>query len=323
MRKGNVALLLCAAGLAFAATAVAQAPAVDFAKAIAQENRVSGWAIGCQAYSFNRYSFFEACEKTKECGGRVIEVFPGQKVSPDDARPFNHDAPQEVCDKAQKKAEECGLKMVAYGVVGLGKDEAANRKVFEFCKKMGILVVVSEPPEETLPAVAKMAQEYGIPVALHNHPKPSRYWDPKHVLESVKDLGPWIGSCSDTGHWMRSEVNPLEALKMLEGHIVSMHIKDLNETGPKAHDVPFGTGKADMPAILAELRRQKFVGPMSIEYEYNWTSSVPEITQCIAFMKANPVGGGEEKAATGTEKAGKKGGKGGSKRGGGKKKATP
>jgi sugar phosphate isomerase/epimerase len=309
MTRGGkaVGLLLCTAGLALTLLCGRQAVAVDFAQAIQAEYRVGGWAIGCQAYSFNRYSFFEAVDKTKETGGRVIEVFPGQKLSPDNSTPFNHDAPQEVIDAAMKKMKEAGVLPVAYGVVGLGKDEAANRKVFDFCKKVGILVVVSEPPEDALAGVAKMAQEYGIPVALHNHPKPSRYWDPKHVLECVKDLGPWVGSCSDTGHWMRSDVNPLEAIKMLEGHIVSMHIKDLNQSGQGAHDVPFGTGKADMAAILDELKRQKWDGPMSIEYEYNWTTSVPEITQCIDFMRTHPKGGEGEKAVE--KKAGRKGGK--------------
>jgi len=282
-RGKAVGLLL---GLACLMLVASGASAVDFAQAIPKEYRVGGeWALGCQAYSFNRYSFFEAVDKTKETGGRLIEVFPGQKLSPENQTAFNHSAPPEVWEAARKKCDEAGIKMVAYGVVGLGKDEAANRKVFDFCKKMGILVVVSEPPEEMLPAIAKMAKEYDIPVALHNHPQPSRYWDPKHCLESVKDLAPWVGSDADTGHWMRSNVNPLEAIKMLEGHIVASHIKDLNEFGKAAHDVPFGTGKADMKAILDELRRQKFNGPMSIEYEYNWTTSVPEIKKCVDFVR--------------------------------------
>src|SRR5690349_1228606 len=31
--------------------------------------KVGGFAIGCQAYSFNRYTAFEAIEKTREAGG--------------------------------------------------------------------------------------------------------------------------------------------------------------------------------------------------------------------------------------------------------------
>jgi len=301
----------CLAVMALLAPSLVQAQqAVDFRQAIPREYRVGGWAIGCQVYSFNRYTLFEAIDKTKETGARLIEGFPGQVISKEHQVKFTHDAPTEALDAVKKKLDEAGVKLVAYGVVGLGKDEAANRKVFEFAKKMGILVITSEPGEGSLDLIAKLAQEYGIPVAIHNHPKREnkadyKYWDPNYVLECVKGRAPWVGACADTGHWMRSNLDPVEALKLLEGNIVSMHIKDLNELGPKAHDVPFGTGKGNMKAILDELRRQKFNGPMSIEYEYNWETSVPEIKQCVDFMRDNP----RRPAGARGEKAGKAAGK--------------
>ena len=43
--------------------------------------------------------------------------------------------------------------------------------------------------------------------------------------------------------------------------------------GPRAHDVPYGTGVSDIPAILDELKRQGFAGNISIEYE--WTTGKP------------------------------------------------
>jgi len=43
----------------------------------------------------------------------------------------------------------------------------------------------------------------------------------------------------------------------------------------EGHDVPYGTGVSDIPAVLKELKRQKFVGNLSVEYEYHWTNSVP------------------------------------------------
>ena len=85
---------------------------------------------------------------------------------------------------------------------------------------------------------------------------------------------------------MRSGINPLEALKKLEGRVVSLHFKDLNEASPDAHDVPWGTGKADVKALLTELKRQGFKGVFSIEYEHNWENSVPDIAQCVANFDA-------------------------------------
>jgi sugar phosphate isomerase/epimerase len=83
---------------------------------------------------------------------------------------------------------------------------------------------------------------------------------------------------------MRSNINPLEAIKKLEGRIVSFHFKDLNKYSAGAHDVPWGTGKGDVPAMLREILRQNFKGVFSVEYEHNWLNSVPEIAQCVTFF---------------------------------------
>jgi sugar phosphate isomerase/epimerase len=245
-----------------------------------------GWHVGCQAYSFNHFTFYEAIDKTAAAGFHYIEAYPGQALSPEkkDVK-FDDNLPADLQKEVLAKLKAADVKLVNYGVVGMGADEAANRKLFEFAKAMGIQTIVSEPEQKDLPAIDKLCQEYGINVALHNHPKPSRYWNPDTVLEAVKGLSPRIGSCSDTGHWMRSDINPLDAIKKLEGRIISLHFKDLTMYGKDAknkediHDVPWGTGKADVPAILAELKRQGFKGVFSAEYEYNWDNSLPEITE--------------------------------------------
>ena len=94
-----------------------------------------------------------------------------------------------------------------------------------------------------------------------------------------------LGSCADTGHFVRSGVKPVDALKILEGRVMSSHLKDLHEFAPGGHDVPFGTGYSDVPGILNELRRQNFQGHISIEYEYNLDHSLPEVAQCVGFIR--------------------------------------
>jgi len=103
----------------------------------------------------------------------------------------------------------------------------------------------------------------------------------------VKDRDPRMGACADTGHWVRSGVKPVEALKILQGRVFSSHLKDLNEFGKtSAHDVPYGTGVSGVKEILDELRRQKFDGNISIEYEYKQEDNLEEVTKCIEFVKA-------------------------------------
>ncbi|MCF7957155.1 MAG: DUF1080 domain-containing protein [Phycisphaerae bacterium] len=249
-----------------------------------------GWHLGAQAYSFNRFTFFEAVDKTASAGMCWIEAYPGQRVSSELGEvKMLPDMPAAIRQQVKQKLKASGVTLVNFGVTGLPNNEAECRKTFEFAKDMGIKTIVSEPPFEAFDMIDKLCQEYKINVALHNHPKSSRYWHPDTVLKACQGRSKYIGACADTGHWMRSGVNPLEAIKKLEGRIISLHLKDLNEFGVRnAHDLPWGTGKANIKEILTELDRQGFKGVFSIEYEYNWSHSVPEIRKCVDYF--NKVG---------------------------------
>lgn len=244
------------------------------------------WRLGTQAYTFHKFTLFEAVDKARALGLNYIELFPGQALSP--AQPdvrFDHNASPELRDQVRRKLAETGIKLVNYGVVNFSAAEA--EKVFAFARDMGIETLVSEPANtpEMWNTIDRLTQQYAVNLAVHNHPKPSIYWNPQTVLDAVKDRNPRIGACADTGHWMRSGINPIEALRLLEGRIISSHLKDLTEFGnPGAHDTVWGTGQADMKAILSELHRQEFSGVFSIEYEYNWLNSMPEIAQCIEYF---------------------------------------
>ena len=244
-----------------------------------------GWRLGCQAYSFNQYTFWEAIDKTASLGLHYIEAYPGQQLSAEKPQvKINEDTTPEVRREVKKKLADAGVKLVNYGVCGLSKNEAASRKTFEFAKDMGIETIVSEPEFDAFDTVEKLCDEYQISVALHNHPQPSKYWNPDTVLEQCKGRSKRVGACADTGHWMRSGLNPVEQLKKLEGRIISFHFKDLNQLGGDAHDVPWGTGKGDVRAMLREIHRQGVKAVFSIEYEHNWTTSLPEIAECVAYF---------------------------------------
>ena len=64
-----------------------------------------------------------------------------------------------------------------------------------------------------------------------------------------------------------------------------MHLNDVDQMGGKAHDVPWGTGKADIKGILTELKRQGFKGYMSIEFEYGDLKHLAEnLPKCVEFF---------------------------------------
>ncbi len=245
-----------------------------------------GWKLGCQTYSFNRFTFTEAVAKTASLGLRYIEFYPGQKLSKE--KPdilMNAAMTPETRNEVKKILADAGVSALSYGVCPLGKDEVESRKTFEFAKEMGIEILVSEPPKDAFDTLDKLCQQYKIKLAIHNHPSPSLYWNYKTVLEVCQGRSEWIGACADTGHWMRSGISPLEAVQALKGRIISFHLKDRNKYGKQgSYDVPWGTGKADIKGILCALKQQGFKGFFAAEYESNWMNSLPEIGHCAGYF---------------------------------------
>ncbi len=251
-------------------------------------NTQESWKLGTQAYSFRLFTFYEAVEKTKSLGLNYIEAYPGQRLSSEQGDvTFDHNLSPELKRDVKLMLRQMNMKLINYGVVQLPNDEAECRKVFDFARDMGIETIVSEPPEDAFDLIDRLCQEYNIGVAIHNHPNPSHYWNPDTVLKVCEGRSKWIGACADTGHWTRSGIDPLEAVKKLgkAGRIRSAHFKDLNEFGNReAHDVIWGTGVSKAEEVLTELASQGFKGAFSIEYEYHWENSLPEIKKCVEFF---------------------------------------
>src|SRR5437762_3596079 len=143
-------------------------PATVSAEKIPDDYKIGSFALGCQAYTFNRFSVFEAIEKTAQAGGRVIEFFPGQKLSADQAEvKWDHNATDDVIEKVKAKLAQHHIKAVNYGVVGIPKDETQARKIFEFAKKLGLYGITTESVE-SIDTIEKLVKEYDIRVGFQD-----------------------------------------------------------------------------------------------------------------------------------------------------------
>ncbi len=250
--------------------------------------------LGVQAWTFNSFSAMEAVERAAAAGSKNIELFPGQAVGKDfPGVGMGPDMSPAATEAFKAQLQKFGVSAVAYGVTGIDKNEDGARKLFTWAKSMGIGILNTESVD-ALDTIEKMVKEFDIKVGFHDHPKRTdagyRMWDPNYIFELVKNRDRRIGSCADTGHWVRSGIKPVDAIRMLHGRIVACHLKDLNVFSPDGHDVPFGTGVSDVKAILDELHHIGYQGTLSIEYEYNWQTSLPEVAQCIGFVSGYCAG---------------------------------
>jgi sugar phosphate isomerase/epimerase len=259
-----------------------------------------GWTLAVHSYTFQKFPIFEAIDMTAAVGVTHMSISGSVNLPSADGK-FKPSSTVSLSTQdaaaitARMKEKGLDPTFVNMGVVKPGINEAESRKIFEGAKRLGISVLVAEPETHdnmaelapVMDVVEKLAKEYNIKVAIHNHPGPKNfYWNPDTVAAAVKGRSPLLGACADVGHWVRSGLDPVACLKKLEGRVIALHFKDLNETGLKAHDVPWGTGVSNAKGMLAELQRQKFKGAFCVEYETNWENSSPEIAKCVEWFNA-------------------------------------
>jgi sugar phosphate isomerase/epimerase len=240
------------------------------------------WKVATIAYTFRKFTFFEAVTKTKELGLNYIGGYPGQLIGGDIEGNMTFDMDPEKQQKVLKYLSDEGIKLIDFGVITPKTDEEW-RQLFAFAKAMGIENIVSEPRPDQLKFVSDLCDEFKINVAIHNHPAPSHYWNPDTLLAAISGLSPRVGACADVGHWVRSGLDPVESLKKLDGRILELHFKDESELGKAATEVVWGTGVANVKGMLEELHRQNFNGFLSIEYESKPEDNMKEIAESIEY----------------------------------------
>jgi len=242
----------------------------------ANSGSTANFKLGVQMYTFRMFSFADALNKVDSAGIKYIEAYWSQKLGDGMTGSFGPDMSADTRTKLKQLLQSKGIQIVAMGVI-TPKDKQEWIKAFDLAKDFGLSYITSEPIKTQWDLVDSLAGVYGIKVAIHDHPRPNPYWSPDSVLAAIQGHSN-IGSCADIGHWARNGIDPVEALKKLEGHVIGVHLKDIvkfNDT--EAADTVVSKGIIDLPAVLRELKRQNFNGMLSIEHESNWYHSLPDI----------------------------------------------
>jgi sugar phosphate isomerase/epimerase len=278
MKRRSLFTMIPAASVLFALRSKG-APITDGALTAA------GFSITIQCWTFREFSLFEAIEMAAAAGMGSVELFPGQRLGGDHGdEKFGVDLSDEKIQAVRDHLEKHQLVAANFGVTGISADESEARKVFELAKKMGLYGVTTESLE-AIDTLEKLAKEYNVKVCFHNHPKPTKLWDPQTIWKAIEGRHENLGFCADLGHWASSGLDPLEVIKKIAPRVHAFHMKDRASIEEPTHDRPFGTGVIDLVGILDEVRKHGFAGNVSIEYEHNWKTNLPEVAQCVGFLR--------------------------------------
>ena len=239
--------------------------------------------IGVALYSFNKFSFVDAVEKAKSADVNLVEGFSFHELGGQFGTKRLLDLSDEEVGQLKKTLDS--TKMTMPSIYADAKTLEEWKHLFDQAKKIGLKFMVGEPDPQFLDDINRMAGQYQMKFAIHEHAKGlSKYWHPDSALAAIKDREN-LKICADIGHWVRSGLDPVECLKKVEGNVISVHVKDLDSFGNlNATDVNISTGVIDYPKIFEELKRQQFDGYVFIECEHDWEDNLKDVKESVNYI---------------------------------------
>jgi inosose dehydratase len=238
-----------------------------------------GFPVGVQSYSLRKFSTQEAVRHLQGMGVHYVEFF---------SQHLNPGASEEEIAATMKLLADAKIKLAGHGVHTFTKDHDANKKLFDFAKKVGVKVVTANPKPDAFDSLDKLVAEYDIRIAIHNHGPGADFDKLSDVTTAIKNRDKRIGACVDCGHYLRSGEDPVKCVLELGDRVYGVHIKDEKETGtPKSANVVIGKGHLDVVGLFKALRQVKFPadGALSLEYEANPDNPIEEMKACLEVAK--------------------------------------
>jgi sugar phosphate isomerase/epimerase len=237
-----------------------------------EENKMKSYTfrIGTNGYALHSLSFEEALKTTASLGLRYFEALP-----------TNPPPELEKITEYKNLIVRHGVKVIAYGIVGLSNNEKQARPLFEFAKSMGIEMLTAYPELDSFDLLDQLVEEFDVGVAIHNYGPGHRYAAVETIKRVTEGHHPRIGACLDTGHLTRAGGDIVEAVYVHGKRLHGVHLKDLNE---KKEDVVIGAGVLPIGNFIKALMEIDFSGYLSIELETKPENLFEGIRQSIFYL---------------------------------------
>lgn len=243
-----------------AATSIAGLSLLPAARAAGGADYFRGLKVGLATYSLRNLKLDEMLAVVKDLGIRYVSL-------KDFHLPMK--STKEEVEAVVKKVKDAGITVLSGGVIALKGDVAAMRASFDYAKWAGMPTMVVSFDPVLLPQVEKLAKEYDVKIAIHNHGPGDKFW-PSVIegWERVKNLDARMGFCVDIGHCFRQGEDEVKAVQLVQPRLFDMHFKDYTKTAEGKFEMAIpGQGGINLKGVLKELLAMKYAGHVGLEYE--------------------------------------------------------
>ena len=277
-------------GVVAAATGVLPGP---LRRAAAAESRFGGVLIGLQSYSFRDMTLDEGIDAMQQLGVTSCELWELHVEPRELRRPENRErlrrwrttVPLDYFAEIGARLADAGIDLSAYNLSF--KDHFSDAEIargFEMATALGAPAITASAQMSTVPRIARYAERFGMPVAMHNHSRldPNEFATPDDFARAIRLGGSApIAVNLDIGHMVAANHDPLAYLRANHERIVTVHLKDRRrDQGP---NTPWGEGDTPIRETLLLLRDEGWDIPANIEYEYAGGDTLVELRRCLDY----------------------------------------
>ncbi|MFW6164164.1 MAG: sugar phosphate isomerase/epimerase family protein [Planctomycetota bacterium] len=187
-------------------------------------------------------------------------------------------------EAAHARLKEAGLTVYGGGVIYMRNEQQVHR-AFEHARAAGYALLSIAIRPDLLPLLERKVREFDIRACIHNHGPGDPWPHPVAIHEKIKGLDSRIGICHDTGHTMRTGMDPTGALLKTADRHMDVHLKDVDAPTRKGRSVELGRGIVDLPSFLRALVEVGYQGVVGIEYEKHMKDLLPGLAESVGYAR--------------------------------------
>ena len=233
--------------------------------------------IGVQSWTLRNASFEEAIRVTAAAGLPFIQLSSAH-IDPREGAP----------DLLRKRElmEAYGVIAHSFGVAETTTLEDENRYLFEFAGLLGLELLVVEPRDpRALDSLERLAVEFAVDVAVHNHGTGTAYAEPGMLKALLAGRDRRLGACLDSGWITAAGYDAADVFRQYEGRVLDIHLKDLLiSAGGEITQVALGEGGVNLTGLIDAACATGFGGLLAIESDADLADATEFVRSAKAFV---------------------------------------
>ncbi|HVN58836.1 MAG TPA: sugar phosphate isomerase/epimerase [Bacteroidales bacterium] len=234
------------------------------------------FSLGMAGYSFYNLSFEQALVIMK----RINVLNMSLK---DNYLPLSSEKVK--IEEVTGRFRAAGINIYTVGVITMEKEEDVDR-AFAYASAAGVKMIVGQPAPALVSYVEEKVKQYDIRIAMHNHGPDTKNFPTADIIwDRIKSLDRRMGICLDIGHTTRAGRDAVADLIKYAPRIYDIHIKDVTGSTKEGRTIEMGRGVIDIPAFVKALRKVKYSGMCSLEFEKDMDDPLGGIAESIGYLR--------------------------------------